>query len=177
MKIELKSLKINKSFSEETICFTADIYANGKKVGYAKNDGHGGCTDYHHYEKTRDLLKEVEEHCKTLPPQSYVYNGETKEYDTTLEHVIDNLVTDKFNSDEAKAVERKLLKKCETHICWGVPNSGNYHMIGFKGSPKLADMLRNPIHQKLVSNLYLRIKKEELKEGEVILNKNLPWIS
>jgi len=43
-KLELKKVKIFLPGSQETICFTADIYANGKKVGYAENDGHGGCT-------------------------------------------------------------------------------------------------------------------------------------
>ncbi len=32
--------------SEETNCFVADLYINGKKIGYVKNDGRGGCTDY-----------------------------------------------------------------------------------------------------------------------------------
>jgi hypothetical protein len=41
MKIELKNVKINKMFSEETTCFIADVFINGKKTAYAKNDGRG----------------------------------------------------------------------------------------------------------------------------------------
>lgn len=44
--ITLKSIKHNKSFSEETLCFTANIYFNGKKIGAIKNGGFGGCSSY-----------------------------------------------------------------------------------------------------------------------------------
>ena len=42
--ITLKALKLNLTFSRETYCFTTKIHADGKDVGYAENDGHGGCT-------------------------------------------------------------------------------------------------------------------------------------
>jgi len=42
--LTLKSLKLNLSFSRETYCFTTKVYANGKDVAYAENDGNGGCT-------------------------------------------------------------------------------------------------------------------------------------
>ena len=37
MNIELRKLKIVESMSEETTAFTADIYVDGYKSGYAKN--------------------------------------------------------------------------------------------------------------------------------------------
>jgi hypothetical protein len=43
-QITLKSLKLNLTFSRETYCFTTKAYVNGIDVGYAENDGHGGCT-------------------------------------------------------------------------------------------------------------------------------------
>jgi hypothetical protein len=56
MKIELKNVKFSDFASEETNCFRADVYVNGKKAGYCNNDGHGGCTNVH-----VDNQKEVEE--------------------------------------------------------------------------------------------------------------------
>ena len=44
MKLTLKKIKIYDDLSEETICFTAELYAEGKKVATVKNDGRGGCT-------------------------------------------------------------------------------------------------------------------------------------
>lgn len=39
---ELKKLKFHEDMSEETPCFSADLYENGKLVAHASNDGHGG---------------------------------------------------------------------------------------------------------------------------------------
>jgi len=44
--IELKNLSHNVTFSEETHCFSASVYINGKRMFCAKNRGHGGPNDY-----------------------------------------------------------------------------------------------------------------------------------
>jgi hypothetical protein len=44
MKIELKSIKHLPAFSDETECFAATIYVDGKKAGTAENRGTGGPT-------------------------------------------------------------------------------------------------------------------------------------
>lgn len=41
MKVELKKLKVNLTFSEETIMFQCEIHVDGKRVGLVHNDGHG----------------------------------------------------------------------------------------------------------------------------------------
>jgi hypothetical protein len=43
-RIGFTSFKHYKSMSEETMCFNANITFDGKNIGYAKNDGHGGET-------------------------------------------------------------------------------------------------------------------------------------
>jgi hypothetical protein len=48
--ITLKKLSVNQRLSEETLCFTADVYINGKREGMVSNRGHGGCDDYHPWE-------------------------------------------------------------------------------------------------------------------------------
>lgn len=45
--LSLKSIKTVKWMSEETICFTANIVLDGKVIGFASNEGHGGCTFCH----------------------------------------------------------------------------------------------------------------------------------
>jgi hypothetical protein len=111
MKIELKRIQHARNLSEETNAFTADIYVNGEYVGYAKNDGHGGCTDYHHHAKgvkwgangyseadqakvdrARRLLREAEEWAKGLSPVKSEYFPEGLAQN--LELVIDDLVMD-----------------------------------------------------------------------------------
>jgi hypothetical protein len=95
MKLELKNVKINEAFSEETLMFKADLYVNGKKVAYASNDGRGGCTFYNTYSQDlRPLLKEAEEFVKALPSTFYTYGETTIEIKSNLEHWIDTKVYD-----------------------------------------------------------------------------------
>ena len=42
--ITLKALKLNLTFSRETYCFTTKVFHGRSEVGYAENDGNGGCT-------------------------------------------------------------------------------------------------------------------------------------
>ena len=42
MEYQLKKIKFFDAMSEETPCFTAEIWENGKKVATVKNNGHGG---------------------------------------------------------------------------------------------------------------------------------------
>jgi len=47
MKIELKNIKYAAFASEETHCFEATVYIDGKKSFGVSNDGHGGCDSYY----------------------------------------------------------------------------------------------------------------------------------
>lgn len=47
MNIELKNIKIHQDMSDETNCFSATIYVDGKKAGTVRNDGRGGCHLYY----------------------------------------------------------------------------------------------------------------------------------
>jgi len=97
MKIELKRLKVNLEFSEETIMFMADVYVEGKKVAYAQNNGRGAMTHYHAYSNSnRGLLRQAELYFANMPNRvlTYDYKGETKtiELEYSLQHAIDELV-------------------------------------------------------------------------------------
>lgn len=47
LKIELKKFSASERFSEETLLFKADIYLDGKKVGWVENEGRGGPCNEH----------------------------------------------------------------------------------------------------------------------------------
>jgi hypothetical protein len=49
-------VKVNKSFSEETLCFRAEVTLDEKVVGHAFNEGHGGPT---HVTLTEAALKKI----------------------------------------------------------------------------------------------------------------------
>jgi hypothetical protein len=126
MKIELKKLKVFEEMSEETTAFVADLWINGKKVAYAKNDGHGGCTFYNAYPEQRELLAEAEAYCQSLPPHVTEFMGKEMSIDQNLEFVIDCLVSEKENEKFIKARD----KACIKNFVYGTKNQ--YNMRGWK---------------------------------------------
>lgn len=163
MKIELKSLKINLTFSEETTMFKANIYVNGKKVGYAENNGRGGSTNIQPFDKQcSDILNKANEYCKTLPPIEY---GNMK-IDMDLEHFVDNIVNDEANKKEDEKYVKQLNRNCEKGICFGSENK--YSIIKWK--IPICEMIN---HNKGKTILTMKLK-ELVANGETILNKNIP---
>ena len=45
--ISVKNVKIHKELSEATLCFSAAVYLDGKRIGEAFNRGSGGPNYYH----------------------------------------------------------------------------------------------------------------------------------
>lgn len=69
MKITLKNIKHSEFASQETNCFQADIYIDGKPFACVSNDGQGGCDMHlkHPKNPTNDFyadLRKVNEHFK-----------------------------------------------------------------------------------------------------------------
>ena len=150
--ITVKNVKIADFMSEETICFTATVYENGKKIGDAKNDGHGGCTfiylDRPHnktYEEERKLTDEVDE----------------------LIYAIDA-------ERQTAKIRKKLERDCVKYICVGVINEhgASYWRQGFKGNTPLAEIAKHPKGVEAIQRLVNRIKGE-VTSDETILNTNL----
>jgi hypothetical protein len=160
MKIELKNIKFSEALSEETNAFTADLYINGKKVGYCRNDGRGGCTDYHAYNvQDREVIKKAEEYFKSLPKaHSERFNFD---YQPTLELAIGDLLDEWLLAKEQK----KMKKQMETKILVGIPNGMSYSYYNLKRP--LSTLPTKPL-QDAVDRI-----KAKLKAGEVILNTNL----
>jgi len=162
MKLELKNVKINEAFSEETLMFKADLYVNGKKVAYANNDGRGGCTFYNAYSvELRLLLAQAEEYCKTLPS---TFGDKIK---SNLEHWIDDVVYAIYNKKLIEKHKKKLAKDMLKGICYGNENGG-YKILHWKGYT-LEQILNSHVGRAMVTK-----KIQELdNQGETILNTNL----
>lgn len=181
MKIELKNLKINLAFSDETTMFMADIYVDGERIGYAENDGHGGCTFYHVYEDkgstsekpifkhNKAVLANAEAYCKTLPPFEYEgFDGKPRKLDMTLEMYIDELVNKEVERKERAKFAKKLEKDMLRGICYKTEGD-NYSLVSWKGHT-LASLLALPQGKMMVEQYITKLKKE----GKVILNTNIP---
>ena len=64
MKLELKAIKYAAFASQETACYEAKLYADGKRVADVSNDGRGG-PDYQH--NTTPAYADVVAYIATLP--------------------------------------------------------------------------------------------------------------
>lgn len=161
MKIELKKIEYNERMSEETLCFVADLYINGKKVGYCKNDGRGGPNAYYgNSREDNQVIQNAEAYFKSLPkvkPDGYNF-----EYQPTLESAID----DCFELWLKKREEKRMRKVMEMAIIWGKPNGNSYTLI--KEKRKLSEIPTNVLQSKVD-----RIKAKHCTNGVVILNTNL----
>jgi hypothetical protein len=110
VNIELKNVKYAAFASEETSCFQATVYVNGKKAGDVSNDGHGGCHRWDPWE----LQKQLDEHAKqTLPVEVTEWDdpkkpGEKFVFQPDADHIIDKLLTQHL---VAKDLKRALAKK------------------------------------------------------------------
>ena len=65
MLVVLKNIKRIARLSEETECFSADVWVDGVKAGTVANHGHGGSNIY----EPTALWQKLEDHAKTLPTQ------------------------------------------------------------------------------------------------------------
>ena len=167
MKLELKNVKINEAFSEETLMFKADLYVNGKKVAYASNDGRGGCTFYSAYSvELRLLLAQAEEWAKALPSTFSTYGQKTIEIKSNLEHWIDNIVYAISNKKVIEKHKKKLVKDMLKGICYG--NDNGYKILHWKGYTLEQILNRNEGREVVKKKI-----QELVEQGETILNTNL----
>jgi hypothetical protein len=167
MKVTLKNVKINLSFSEETIMFKADLYINGKKVGYCENGGKGGSTHYSHYDENgRKVIKECEDYFKTLPNVVYDFGDIPQSLDGAIDDIIDNMVNEK----EKLKFEKKMQKDMLTKLVLSTGNPNSYKVIGWKNGLTIEKILSTEKGRIAIKDTVKKFKKE----GYTILNTNIP---
>jgi len=77
MKLELKNIKVCKWASEETHCYQAVVYVNGKPAIEVSNEGHGGEDNQDPIETSkRDIVGEVNTWCENNLPKWEASDGE-----------------------------------------------------------------------------------------------------
>ncbi|WP_185212298.1 hypothetical protein [Sphingobacterium mizutaii] len=174
MKIELKSIYHSVQLSEETEAFTANLYINGVHAGYAKNEGHGGNTDYYAKdEKGRELIRQAEEYCKNLPPIEYPADKYMDAFSVNmdLEHYIDDQLYKYIEKKETAKFNAKLNKTMLKGIVYGVPDQ-SYGAITF--NLPIVNVLAHPKGPQTVLQTIKDKILPKLKEGNKLLNTNIP---
>ena len=110
MKLELKNIKHTAWASEETHCYQASLYVNGKPVAIVSNDGRGGTDrDYPHPKiephTYRFVMTEVHAYFKSLPNTPSEWNEDGMEQ--CLEFWCADQVNDWLSARELKSKLRK----------------------------------------------------------------------
>ena len=100
MRITLKNIKYSAFASQETSCYEASLYFDGKKVGIVSNQGHG-CDDVYYLDRRDEGA--VEAYIKTLSQWTH----ECESGDTTLETVCGEILDDWLVSKDLKTLLRK----------------------------------------------------------------------
>jgi hypothetical protein len=170
MKLQVKNVRVNLDFSEETICFKADIYINGIKACYASNEGHGGCTGVWCYDSVgKSLMIQAEDFLSKTPPVVHIYKDETWEEKQTLTTFIDDYIDDHVKAMEHKKFSKKINKDMEKGIVVSNNNLESYSLVSWKGH-MLSDILRRPDGELVLKNTINEYKHK----GYTIHNTNLP---
>jgi len=115
MKVELKNIKVYEKLSEETVCFTATIYLNGKRAGEVENRGQGGNTCYHFFQQADEQAFDV--YVRSLPPKEFKARPdmgvmESWKRPTCGEDIFDDLLSVHFQAKEEKKLS-KIDAKCK----------------------------------------------------------------
>ena len=162
-EFELKGFKYLESRSEETYCFGATLYVNGKRFADCGNSGHGGPTDVHIFPECRAFGNEVEEFLSKQPKikcEEYDF-----EMDCDLEYVVDELVQKLL---EAKEMKRIMNKTKNSLVFKGV--DGEYYTMGWKSKALTELIVKHPIGRESIKKTIA----EQVAKGSVLINENIP---
>ncbi len=99
MKIELRRLKLNRQLSEETNCYSAEIWIDDRKAFVAGNHGHGGPDHYHQVGPWTE--QQVDSWLKANRPRIEFHGIELE---LSLEHEIGDLIEE---HEQIAALRRK----------------------------------------------------------------------
>lgn len=165
MNITLKGVKIFQAMSEESTAFVANLYVDGVKTASMKNQGQGGST-YAQLIYNKDLLEAAEKYTASLPP----VKSDGMDLKMDLDFYVSIMVDEIVNKKEEEKFQKKLTKLMERSIVVGVPNSGAARCLtSFSVSIPL---VIEAAKERFIAAI--EHAKVHMKQGEVILNTNIP---
>lgn len=159
-EFEIKNFKYLEARSEETNCFSAVLYVNGKKAADCGNSGHGGPTAIYFFPSCEQMEREIKDFLKTQPKIKY----ERYEFDLTLEYIVDGLVEECLDAKFLK----KWMKKAGKYLLFRNPQ-GTYYQISWKKYTVDALLKTQPGRDTIQNTIAIHINKDN-----VLLNENIP---
>ncbi len=124
----IKALKIAKFASEETLCFEATVYFDGKRLGRASNEGHGGPNLYG-FRLTDEVQAAALAYAKAnIEWWDDSFSATSEVLDSVIGGLIDDL-------ESAKLIKRHLKTKILFRL-HGDPDDGSYRTVAHRGEPQ-----------------------------------------
>jgi len=164
--VELKKVKLFQGM--EGYGLNADVYINGVKCFMVIDEGNGGCFIYHNIydekkkEKARKNIDLLNEYIENYPP--VVFDWGSVKYD--MDMLIDEVLDEQEGKKAKKKWENDLLKLQEHALIFGNPNTLKYSYYNYKRN-------LSEIPKELLKTKLSFIERNDLKEGDIILNTNL----
>jgi hypothetical protein len=124
MQIELKNFRHAEFASDETHCYEATIWIDGKRSFLAHNDGQGGSDHYYPLINSTEartefnaVMERVEAHCNSLPKYGSEFGGED-DMPMNLEILIGNLINRTLSRKKLKRVLKNKIVTLERDEVW-----------------------------------------------------------
>jgi hypothetical protein len=174
VKIEIRKFKYFPSGSQETNCFTAEVWADGELIAYADNSGHGGPTNVCPAQGMRQKYNDIEAYLTSLPPVPYKSEYYSGEMDSNLENTVDQLVDDAINAKEREKFQRKMETSMLKGYVIGKPGADSYATFSYKRP--LADIIATAQGKEVIkAHLLAHVAKGDINSTDnQLLNTNLP---
>ena len=127
-KLEMKAIKLAQWKSQETYCYEANVYLDGKPFAIVGNDGHGGCDYQHEHPKFKGefypTLKKLDEEFAKLP---YTDKGKYKNVPEGFKQTFERWCNEQVGLYEVdKEIKRTLKNNIVAQIMEADKSGGAY---------------------------------------------------
>ena len=145
-KIELKNFKHSDFASQETYCFEASVYIDGKKAGTVSNQGCGGCHSYH----PNTLYPLLKAEADKLPPHEWRLNEEVLTIQPDADTIISELVTEALTAKDLKSGMRR-------RILFVGDDGSVYETQAMTAAALAVQLVRKDLYEKLKTKTILNL--------------------
>lgn len=130
-RLTLKSFKTVKWMSEETICFTATVLIDGKVIGEASNEGHGGCTFLHFVSTSAEAT--AEQFSKSINPADIKGWEFMSDKGFTIDCLVDIVVEREMQKKDTARIVAKIRRDAAKKAQYIKTTTQKGFVAGFKG--------------------------------------------
>ncbi len=144
MNIVLKKVKYHEDMSDETNCFSAEIWADGKKLADVSNRGCGGENDYYPVGGyVNPKWAEFVRWCKANPP--LISDDMTLNMNTDL--VVGELFDECIREEDIRRQQAQINRWCKTQTVWRLKGDkpGTWHTRKVPYTPLVGKVLRDKL--------------------------------